>query len=642
MGDVNHSSDSKDNDIDEKIRSLENEKKKIRDEFDSQRAKMKELFLQKEDELQRKILENNQLLLDLEKNKSALDEIKSQLCVANLQLESKVEVEKRKAAEEIASLQQLVHETVEESSSSKSIFNSEVGKLRSLIEHLQRDNYELRSELHNTQEQSSLAPGLVLSAVTKKLKKFGADAFTTQDNSEEIKIREEEDVELLKSLVVPLEEEIKALKVKLRATDEQLQKCIQCGHFNDAQESGSKVDSSLQEDAKLTVQCMSTNTSFEAVKSGDGICDMCSNYEAQLVKEQQLCSELKGKVVAAEKAAERHREDLLKEIGFRKDMEEKWNEKKEEHRKQVAELTCRTECAEQDLKELQQTFKQTCDDIGVNLRGLKSDRETIQQELEKLQNENDHLIGKYSVHSQQLQSEIINLPNTVQELHEHILNSHQDLIIAKIGKEEVENKAYALQSDIVIKESIITSLKKDLSMAQQEIEHLTTNQVELMLKSKQAEKKCEEIQQKLYLDKEICEKLESAKKSLEDQNSELKTQISSLQQELDTSETVQKDFVRLSQSLQVQLEKIRDSDTQVRWQHDEDVDECPMCRVAFSASKRKQHCRHCGQIFCVTCLVRSVPSGPNQRPSKVCDVCHTLLVKSSAPYFSTEAPHSPD
>jgi Rab GTPase-binding effector protein 1 len=45
--------------------------------------------------------------------------------------------------------------------------------------------------------------------------------------------------------------------------------------------------------------------------------------------------------------------------------------------------------------------------------------------------------------------------------------------------------------------------------------------------------------------------LHTIKKQLEDQNSELRTRVSSLQQELDTSETVQKDFVRLSQSLQV-------------------------------------------------------------------------------------------
>lgn len=85
------------------------------------------------------------------------------------------------------------------------------------------------------------------------------------------------------------------------------------------------------------------------------------------------------------------------------------------------------------------------------------------------------------------------------------------------------------------------------------------------------------------------------------------------------------------------MEKIRESDTQVRWQHEEDVKECPSCHTELIGSKRKEHCRHCGQIFCQNCLTRTVESGASMLPSKVCDVCHTLLVKSSAPYFS-EAP----
>lgn len=76
-----------------------------------------------------------------------------------------------------------------------------------------------------------------------------------------------------------------------------------------------------------------TNTSFEFQKNQG--CEMCSNYEAQLVQEQKRTKELEAKCISAEKAAERHKEELLKEIGFRKDMEEKWNEKKEEHKKQV-------------------------------------------------------------------------------------------------------------------------------------------------------------------------------------------------------------------------------------------------------------------------------------------------------------------
>ncbi|KAK9704190.1 FYVE zinc finger [Popillia japonica] len=627
-------------DIESRIRLLENEKKKIREEFDSQRAKMKELFLQKEDELRRKIDDNGRLVKDLQHLQSELDEVKSQLCVANIQLEANVEDTKqdtkRKAAEEIATLQQLVHETVEESSCSRSIYNTEVSKLHELIDQLEKENQELRNELqhspyHTVSEQTSLVPSVMINAVTKKLaKKLGADAFMSQENTDDNISKNSED-ELLKSIVAPLEEEIKALKDKLRATDAQLQKCRQCGHFPEHEIENRENHLSA-----------ATNTSFDGEESQNAVCDMCSNYEAHLVNEQQRVRDLQAKVATAEKAAERHREDLLKEIGFRKDMEEKWNEKKEEHKQQVMKLTTRTECAEQDLKELQETFEQTSAEVNQSLNALKLDRDRTQAELIKLQNENDNLVGKYSMHSHQLQSEMINFPNTVDELQELLLKSHQDLIIAKIGKEEAEEKENALRSDMVIRESVETSLQEEINNLKLQLEQLEEEKDQHLKRSKLLDRAYNEAKDKLNSAQSVHEELVSTKIKLEEQNSELKTRINSLQQELDTSETVQKDFVRLSQSLQVQLEKIRDSDTQVRWQHDEDVDECPTCRSGFAVTKRKEHCRHCGQIFCGRCLTRTVPSGPKQRLSKVCDVCHTLLVKSSAPYFSTEAPHSPD
>ncbi|XP_018578233.1 rab GTPase-binding effector protein 1, partial [Anoplophora glabripennis] len=265
-----------------------------------------------------------------------------------------------------------------------------------------------------------------------------------------------------------------------------------------------------------------------------------------------------------------------------------------------------------------------------------------------LQKENDNLVGKYTIHSQELQSEVINLPNTVEELHEVVLKNHQELIIAKIGKEAAEEKVNNLQSDIMLLRDQITNdqherkgieetldqeiktLRKYIDQLEKEKKRFIINQEKLLHSEKANQQVLREQNEKL-------EELNETIKTLEKQNSELKTRVCSLQQELDTTETVQKDFVRLSQSLQVQLEKIRESDTQVRWQHEEDVEECPTCHSGFSSSKRKQHCRHCGQIFCQPCLSRTVLSGPNSRPSKVCDVCHTLLVKSSAPYFS-EAP----
>jgi Rab GTPase-binding effector protein 1 len=70
-------------------------------------------------------------------------------------------------------------------------------------------------------------------------------------------------------------------------------------------------------------------------------------------------------------------------------------------------------------------------------------------------------------------------------------------------------------------------------------------------------------QEKTNLEKEAVNSAMTRAK-LENQVSELKPRILNLQQELDNSVAVQTDFVRLSQSLQMELEKIRQSEKEVR------------------------------------------------------------------------------
>ena len=43
--------------------------------------------------------------------------------------------------------------------------------------------------------------------------------------------------------------------------------------------------------------------------------------------------------------------------------------------------------------------------------------------------------------------------------------------------------------------------------------------------------------------------------------------------------------------------------------------------------------RVAGKVLCKDCTSKTVYTGPNQRPSRVCDVCYTLLVRDSQPYF---------
>ncbi|XP_050311361.1 rab GTPase-binding effector protein 1 [Anthonomus grandis grandis] len=622
-------------DVDRQIECLETANRKMTEEFNIQRAKLKELFLQKEAELSKTSEENVRLLDEVKRLRNELDDVKSQLVVDSMR-ESDFEVEKRKAEEEIASLQRLIHETVEESSSTRTLYDQDLQKLQSYIQSLEREiEYlkQLNSQNQASNQEHSLAPSVVINALTKGLAKK-LDAFG--GSQEEKQEKSQEDVELLRSLVDPLEDQIRALKEKLRATDELLQRCNECRHL--VNEPSKSSEQTPEKKNLQNCHTASTNTSFDNPKSDGQGCDMCSNYEAELVKEQRNVSELKTKVAKAEKAAERHKEELIKEIGFRKEMEEKWNEKREEHKQQVLELTRTTHCTEQDLRELRQLFNQTCKEMKEELGHLTKEREMIHRELDKLQYENESLVGKYTIHSQQLQSEAINLPDTVEELQELVLQNHQNLIIAKIGKEAAEEKVNNLQSDMMVLKSQIEHDQHERKAVEESVDF------EIKQLKKQIDKL--EMEKKAFLAKnaDVIEKdarineLESIVKKLENHNHELKTRVHSLQEELQTGETVQRDFVKLSQSLQIQLEKIREADHQVRWQHDEDVDACTKCHSQFPHAKKKIHCRHCGQIFCANCLTKIVESGPNRRPSKVCDVCHTLLNKSSAPYFSEEPP----
>jgi len=67
--------------------------------------------------------------------------------------------------------------------------------------------------------------------------------------------------------------------------------------------------------------------------------------------------------------------------------------------------------------------------------------------------------------------------------------------------------------------------------------------------------------------------------------------VASLQEDLENNEATQQDFVQLSQSLQMELERLREAEKEVRWQHEDDIDECPGCKLQFSVTRRKV-CTH--------------------------------------------------
>lgn len=91
-------------------------------------------------------------------------------------------------------------------------------RLQQIINNLESENKELKSlpnqsSPHHSAEGNTLAPSVMLSAVTKTLvRKLGADTFSSQESLEESMRKAQEEADLMRTLVLPLEEEIKALK----------------------------------------------------------------------------------------------------------------------------------------------------------------------------------------------------------------------------------------------------------------------------------------------------------------------------------------------------------------------------------------------------------------------------------------------
>lgn len=141
------------------------------------------------EELKRRLEENVGLQKDNLKLRNELDEAKSQLVVADLKVQNDMLMEKRKAREEIASLQQVIHETVEESSCSRKQLVGEVSKLQLALSKLQEENALLRTQL--PRDPPADGPQISLSTVTKTLARkvvsqLGADSYSLgPDNLEE-------------------------------------------------------------------------------------------------------------------------------------------------------------------------------------------------------------------------------------------------------------------------------------------------------------------------------------------------------------------------------------------------------------------------------------------------------------------------
>ncbi|OWF53312.1 Rab GTPase-binding effector protein 1 [Mizuhopecten yessoensis] len=218
----------------EKLATLQQEKENIEADFGQKRAKFKEIYLQKEEELRKEKLavqESQEIAItlqeELEKVKGELEGIKTAVAYSESNKQDEIASIHKQCQQEVASLQHLMKEVANEASRNTALkYETESEKLQELNENYEEELQDLRNKLYGSGQDSGEG---FLSTVAKQLKLVSVgqhSSSTTQsehESLEESMKKAQADAEILKSVVMPLEDEVKVLKAKLKQADEKIQ-----------------------------------------------------------------------------------------------------------------------------------------------------------------------------------------------------------------------------------------------------------------------------------------------------------------------------------------------------------------------------------------------------------------------------------
>ncbi|KAL7860675.1 hypothetical protein AOLI_G00170240 [Acnodon oligacanthus] len=204
-----------------------------------------------------------------------------------------------------------------------------------------------------------------------------------------------------------------------------------------------------------------------------------------------------------------------------------------ETQKQVSALQSQVQTSEALLLELQKSFSQSQNAVQSRLTELSLSQRRVYSELSRLKGdevdensttEDEHpplfLQGAHS--EERLRIEIVNLKEQLEMRTEE----SAQLSSLKIETDRIQSEKEKLESELQECRTELQGLRVALSHLQRDSKTLSHD-----------------------------------KTVLQQQSLELRSQVISLRSQLDTSQAVQRDFVQLSQSLQVKLEQIRQAES---------------------------------------------------------------------------------
>lgn len=264
---------------------------------------------------------------------------------------------------------------------------------------------------------------------------------------------------------------------------------------------------------------------------------------------------------------------------------------------------------EKDIHEKQDTL--------IGLRHQLDEVKAINVEMyQKMQSSDDSMRQKNDMIAR-LEEKTNQITATMKQLEQRLQDAERERASAEDGvrkfKQDFTNKADSLQKQIVQREKQMMQLETDLKI---ERDWRQTLENELERERETITQLAAEAQQINGLKKEF--------HRLQDENTQLKGICEEQEQALEEL------GCKLSES-KLKIEDIKEANKALQggqvWLKDKDATHCKLCEKEFSISRRKHHCRNCGEIFCNACSDNELPLPASPKPVRVCDTCHALLLQ---------------
>nr|XP_033479532.1 RUN and FYVE domain-containing protein 2 isoform X1 [Epinephelus lanceolatus]XP_033479544.1 RUN and FYVE domain-containing protein 2 isoform X1 [Epinephelus lanceolatus] len=264
---------------------------------------------------------------------------------------------------------------------------------------------------------------------------------------------------------------------------------------------------------------------------------------------------------------------------------------------------------EKDIHEKQDTL--------IGLRHQLDEVKAINVEMyQKMQSSDEEMKKKNDVITR-LEEKTNQITATMKQLEQRLQEAERHRTSAEEGtrrfKLDFANKADSLQRQIEHRERQLQLLETDLKI---EREWRQTLQNDLDRERDTVSQLSTEALQINGLKKEF--------HRLQDENIQLKTICEDQEQALEELGS------KLSES-KLKIEDIKEANKALQggqvWLKDKEASHCKLCEKEFSISRRKHHCRNCGEIFCNSCSDNELPLPASPKPVRVCDTCHALLLQ---------------